>query len=536
MLVDDRSGVGVSPSPAARQFTRNSAFGTVAGLLTSLSSVLASVIIAHLLGVAATGTVAFAMWIAMVATAIVDLGIQASLARYLAELTAAGRTGAARWLARALWRWLLCSCTAALICFVTWAAWRWEREAMSSATAVMWGLVGVACALQALTGFTFGYLRGVQRFDRLALLMVVYLTFQLAGVAAGSVYFGATGAIAGYCAGAAVPAVLSFRHVTIGGPPWPELGTRVRRYALYAWAGALSGTFVWSRAELFFLERSADSAAVGLFNVAVTLANFASQGPLLLTAGLLPYFAERFGRGAVGEMQEAYATATRVLAFLVLPACFGMAALLPSLLPLMYGRAFADAVPAATVLVLASGVGATASVGTTLVMAADRSDFVFVSGLLCAALAIATGFTIIPTFGLMGAAWSRAIIQIAAVAMGGGFVFWRLRFRLPLFDLAKLLLAAAVCGVAARGCLALITGVASFVPAIVVGAVCYAVAVRMLHALHPRDADRLRTLCGTCPSSVRGAVERAVALLVPEQIVTAALVSAPPRRSAGDAD
>jgi O-antigen/teichoic acid export membrane protein len=51
-------------------------FGTVAGLLTALSSVFASVIIAHALGVAATGVVAFAMWVAMVAAAVVDLGVQ----------------------------------------------------------------------------------------------------------------------------------------------------------------------------------------------------------------------------------------------------------------------------------------------------------------------------------------------------------------------------------------------------------------------------------------------------------------------------
>jgi|HubBroStandDraft_4_1064222.scaffolds.fasta_scaffold00284_8 O-antigen/teichoic acid export membrane protein len=535
MPIDSRAKVGAAPSAGARQFTRNSAFGTLAGLLTALSSVFASVIIAHALGVAATGTVAFAMWVAMVATAIVDLGVQASLARYLPELTAARRRAGARWLANWLWRWLACSCAAAFVGFVGWAAWRWQGGAMPTAEAAMWGLVGLACALQALTGFTFGYLRGVQRFDRLALLTVVSLSCQLAGVAVGSLYFGAAGAVAGYCAGSAVPAALSLRHAGAHGLRDSVLGARVRRYALYAWAGALSSTFVWSRAELFFLQRSTGSVAAGLFTVAVTLANLASQAPILLTAGLLPYFAESFGRGAVGEMREAYATATRVLAFLVLPACFGMAALLPTALPLLYGRAFADAVPAATVLVLAAGVGATASVGATLVMAMDRSDFVFVSGLLSAVLAIAAGFTVIPVFGLIGAAWSRAVIQIAAVAMGGGFVYWRLRFPLPLFDLARLLLAAAACGVAARSCLVLTTGISSLFLAIVAGVVTYAVAVRALRALHPRDADRLRTLCGVFPVGIRAAAERVIGLLAPEQTGDAALLAATQHRSAGDA-
>jgi O-antigen/teichoic acid export membrane protein len=379
-------------------------------------------------------------------------------------------------------------------------------------------------------------LRGIQRFDRLALLTTVFLVGQLAGVAFGAVYFGATGAVAGYCAGSIVPAALSLRHAKPVSGRWPELGARVRRYALYAWAGALSGTFVWSRAELFFLERSTGNAAAGLFTVAVTLANLASQGPMLLTAGLLPYFAANFGRGAVGEMKAAYATATRVLAFLVLPACFGMAALLPTALPLMYGRDFVGAVPAATVLVLAAGVGATASVGTTLVMAMDRSDFVFVSGLASAALAIAAGFTVIPAFGLMGAAWSRAVIQIAAVAMGGGFLFWSLRFPLPLFDLTRLLLAACICGAAARAALSLSNGLASLGLAIAAGVVSYAGAVRLLRALHPSDADRLRGLCAIFPTPVRAATTRMIRLLAPEPAPVVAFAAARSQRSPGDAD
>ena len=54
-----------------------------------------------------------------------------------------------------------------------------------------------------------------------------------------------------------------------------------------------------------------------------------------------------FGRDALPEMKTGYATATRVLAFLVLPASFGMAAILPTALPLVSGQAFAAAVPAA---------------------------------------------------------------------------------------------------------------------------------------------------------------------------------------------
>jgi O-antigen/teichoic acid export membrane protein len=257
---------------------------------------------------------------------------------------------------------------------------------------------------------------------------------------------------------------------------------------------------------------------------------------MLLTAGLLPYFAGNFGHKAVGEMRDAYATATRVLAFLVLPACFGMAALLPTLLPLIYGRAFAGAVPAATVVVLASGVGATASVGTTLVMAMDRSEVVFASGLACAVLAVAAGLTVIPAFGLMGAAWSRGAIQLAGAAMGGGYIFCRLHFPLPLFDLGRLLLAAAICGLAARLALSAATGLPSLLLAVAAGTVSYAVAVRLMRALHPRDADRLRVLCRFLPARARAVADLLVALLAAEPRPQAGFAAAWQKRSAGHAD
>jgi O-antigen/teichoic acid export membrane protein len=507
---------GRSPGSAG-QFARNSAFGTVAGMLSALASFFASVIVAHALGVEATGVVAFALWIATLAAAIVDFGIQASLARYLPELTAAGRPDETHRLARALWRWLALASSATAVGFAGWAWWRWQSAAISGQDGLIWGLVGLLCAMQALAGFTNGLLRGLQRFDRLALLTIVSLGCQLGGVAIGAIVFGATGAIAGYCAGSAVPAALSLRYAVPGPSPSREIVVRVRRYALYAWAAALSSTFVWSRAEVFFLQRSTGSAAVGLFTVAVTLASLAAQGPMLLTAGLLPYFAQSFGDGDIAKIKEGYATGTRVLAFLVLPACFGLAALLPVMLPMMYGKAFADAVPAAAVLVLFAGIGAISSVATSLIMAMDRSDFVFISGLAAAALAVAAGLTVIPAYGLMGAVWARASIQLVAVVMGSAFMFWRLGFPMPVFDLGRLLLAASVCGLAARGCLMLVPGAASLLLAIPAGAVAYAVSVRALRALRPADAERLRTLCRRLPAKLGAACELAIGWLTSDR-------------------
>jgi len=509
MLPDDQQPLAAELGIA--RFSQNSSYGAIAGLCNALGSLLTGIIVAHSLGVENTGVIAFALWIAMFAAAVADLGIQATLARYLPELIASDRPRDADRLAAYLQRRIALSCCAALALFICYGVWDWRTGRAGSA---VWGLIGVACALQALAGFTYGYLRGIQRFHHVALTTAVSLGVQLVLVAVGSLTFGIPGALVGYCAGSAVPAALALRSVHGIGPLASDIRVRAWRYALYAWAGALSSTLVWSRAEVFFLNRSTGSAAVGLFTVGVTLANLASQGPMLLTAGLLPYFAQRFGKGAFAEMGEAYAAATRMLAFLVFPACFGMAAVLPVLLPMLYGQDFAGAIPAASILLVGAGIGSAAFVGSSLVMAVDRSDFIFLSGLLAAALTVIAGFTVIPASGLMGAACARAAIQVAVVAFGSWFIYFRLRFPLPFAALAKLLLAALSCGAAARLCL-LVTSPASLPAAILSGGVVYLVTVRALRALPASDIERLRAVVRPLPGWLRSSTEFALWVISP---------------------
>lgn len=492
----------------AGRFARNSAFGTLAGLCTALGSVLGSVIVAHVLGVDGTGLVVYALWLAMVTAAIADLGVQPTLARYLPELIGSGNGDQADRLAAVLRRPNAIAACGALMIFAGYALLYWRRP-----DSPLWLMVGLAAALQTLAGFTYGRLRGVQRFDQVAVLTALSFGCQLGGIAIGIYAFGAAGAVAGYGAGSVLPALMTWRIGRASFALAPGLRLRVGRYAVFAWASALASSVVWSRAEVFFLQRSSGSAAVGLFSVGLTLANLAAQGPMLLTAALLPRFAQDYGKGAVAEMRAAYAAATRVLAFLVFPACLGMAAVLPAALPLVYGADFSGAVPAATVLVMAGAVGATSSVATNLIMAIDRSDFLFLNGIMAAGLTVVAGLTVIPAFGLMGAVWSRAAVQLAAVAIGGWFVLRRLHFPLPLWDLGKLLAAAILCAAAARLSLAAVPGVLSLPAAIAAGIVVYIAAVRHIGGLPPGDIAWLRAMGSRMPAPVRGRVNFALRLI-----------------------
>lgn len=500
----------------ASRFARNSLFSTLAGLATALGSFLSMVVVARLLGPSGTGMIAYALWLVTLSITFADLGIFQTLTRYLPELTAEGDDSAARNLASALLRPYLA------LAVLGGALFAWLGSHAGGPTpdspGRIWWLIGLLFTLQFVASFGLGLLRGMQRFDTAAKLTVLSFLMQLAAVAAGCLLDGVEGALIGYCAGSLLPLGAILAALPRRPAVDPALRRRVLRFALFSWAGALTLAMVWSRLEIFFLQRYFGAETVALFTVGFTFANLASQGPLLLTGGLLAYFSESYGQRRTDQIRNAYASATRLMAFLLLPACFGLAAILPALLPLVYGPAYAAAVPTACVLVAGAAIGATGSVGSQMIYAHDRSDFIFASGLVGAALTILAGFLVVPHFGLMGAAVARTAIHTVMLGLGAWFITRRFGYPMPMRELCRLLVAALLCAGAASLCIHLVRDPrAAVVLAVASGAVVYLAAVRALGALPESDIARLQSLLGRIPGLVRGPMTGLLTLLAPRR-------------------
>ena len=495
------------------RFARNSLFSTLAGLGTALGSLLSMVLVARILGVTATGQIAYMLWIVMLAVTFADFGIYQSLTRYLPELTAKDEGETAWRLAAYLLRPALVFAGLGAAAFVYRAL---TARADGPIAPNGWWLIGLLFMLQLISSFGLGLLRGMQHFDAAAKLTLASLVLQALAVFAGALLAGVDGALLGYCFGNMLPIIVIARLVGRSPLISRELRARVIKFALFSWAGALTLTLVWSRLELFFLQRYLGSEAVALFTVGLTLANLASQGPLLLTGGLLAHFSENYGRHNIERMQDAYSTATRVMAFILFPTCLGLAAVVPLLLPMVFGPNFAPAVPAASVLAAGAAIGAAGSVGSQMIYAHERSDFIFASGLVGAALSVAAGFLIIPVYGLMGAALARVAIHGIMFALGSWFIMRRLSLRLPAAALAKLLLSALICALAGYLCTVSLANPLMALPAAVVaGTIAYMASVRALGALPSHDIARLRGLTVRLPGIARGPMASLFTFLAP---------------------
>ena len=492
---------------SANRLARNSAFGAIAGLFTNLSNFGISVVLARTLGVDGTGGVTYALWLITITTTVADLGVPASLARYLPELTASGQSEEAAGLTATLFRRYVVSIMGLALSVAGVAVWIWLRQPSTDVEQSVTGnpftvlLIGLCCAGQGLAAFAIGYHKGMQRFDDLARITMASVLVQIAATALGSHFFGVDGALAGNAAGNVLMAASAIKAGEGTGRASPDLTARVNRYAMFTWAAGAAAAFAWARIEVVFLERSWGHESVGLFMVGLTLSSMAVQGPMLLTTGLLPFLTERFGENAIDKMREAYATGTRLMAFMLFPACFGTAAIMPGLLPLIYGRQFEAGVPAAEILVAAAALGS-ATVGSNVVYAMERSDFIFYSGLVGLVLSTASGFLVIPVFGVIGAACSRALVQIILVALGQWFLARRLRFSAPYGSLAALLCAALICAGVARLLIVMLPDPLGIPIAILGGAVAYFGVVRALGALPASDAERLIFVVRSLPLDV----------------------------------
>jgi O-antigen/teichoic acid export membrane protein len=490
---------------ASVQFARRSVLSAIAGACVILSNFLSGIITARILGVSGTGEVAYIIWLISISGFIADLGLSPVVARYVPEMRGRGEYREADQLAG----YLVCAlvvCMLAVgivtvVCLHVLPYVGFVRTTTFGKTAL---LISLAIFVYVFGGFAQYYLRGLQAFGKLARICGASLAIQVVGVVLGSLLFGTEGAVGGYIAGQIIPAVLALRLVRYAAPVERALWLRVRRYAVYAWAANIANAFVWARMEVFFLQQFWDSDAVGLFTVALMLTNLAAQGPTLLTTAVLSLLAEKRGKNDAESMRRIFSTGTRLIAALVLPACFGAAAVMPILIPFIFGPSFAPAIPAAILLVCVSALAVITLITTNLVNALERNDFLFSSSLFGAVFAVAIELLLVPRFGLMGAAVARAMIQLLMIACGCWFVTRRLGFALPMNALARLFAASVVSAATAALCVFVSRSPACLLVAIPAAGVVYILALRALNALPASDLVLLIAISDSLPKPLAG--------------------------------
>ena len=181
----------------------------------------------------------------------------------------------------------------------------------------------------------------------------------------------------------------------------------------------------------------------------------------------------------------------RWLTILIVPVCFGGAAIMPVLLPLLFGSEFTPAIAMAAVVVASAFTTALSLVPALTIGARERSDFYLYSTPVVAALSICALALAVPHSGGLGAAWVRFAIHGIWLTWLVAFCWLRLDIRLNLLELAKIGLSGLLCAASAFAVLQSVYGMTGLVLAVAAGALAYFAALRLFHCIPKEDVQAL---------------------------------------------
>lgn len=492
-------------------FLRNTILGFSSGAAVALAGFIGNAITARLLGPDNLGILAYVVFCVTIASMVAGLGIGIVQQRYIPNLRAEARDDEADGLIGATTRWSMVAAIVGGLLLFAYLYWpgRGVTEKLSEtsrdvviAVALIWFL----CWRMAEV-YQF-YLRGEQRFGELARLSAVSALIKLAVIALGAWLFGIPGALAGYIAGNLLPAARIGRLRRVKPMVSQELRREVTRFAFMSWVTAVIGGFVFGRTEILFLEHFTGIGAVGLFTAAVTVAEMAVQLPPLLLSALLPRFSEQHGLGAQDDMQRLYRTMTALIAMLIVPLCAGLAAIAPVLVPLLFGDEFRGAVPVASVLLIAAAVSSLGVTTLYLLQSIGKAGFLLMSNGVGLIGTIVLGFVLVPHFGLIGAAWSRGLVQVSVVLIETWYVTRKLKISPPYRALGAIALASvAQAAVAYVLCLEF-GGLVALLIAIPAAMITYLVALRILAVTRIVDPGLRDRLIAKTPQRMRPVISR----------------------------
>lgn len=494
-------------------FARNTLLGFSSGAAVALAGFIGNAITARLLGPDNLGVFAYVVFCVTIGSMIAGLGIGTVQQRFIPNLRAEGRDDEADGLIGATTRLSTVAAIVGAVVLFAYLFWpgRGAIEGPSETTRnVVIGLALVWFISWRMAEVYQFYLRGEQRFGELARLSGYSALIKLAVMAVGAWLFGIPGALAGFVAANLLPASRIFRLLRVKPHVGTELRSQVTKFALASWATAVLGGLVFGRTEILFLEHYTDLTAVGLFAAAVTVAEMAVQLPPLLLSALLPRFSEQHGLGAQDEMHRLYRTMTALIAMLIVPLCFGLAAISPVLVPLLFGAEFADAAAVASVLLIAAAVSSLGVTTFYLLQSIGKTGFLLMSNGVGLVGTIGLGFLLVPHFGLIGAAWSRGIVQVTVVLIETWYVTRRLNISPPYRALGAIALAAVAQAAVAYLAVVKLGGAVSLLVAIPAAIVVYLISLRVLRVSSMVDPGLVERVIERVPDRFRPVLRRLV--------------------------
>ncbi|SMC53974.1 lipopolysaccharide biosynthesis protein [Rhizobium sp. RU36D] len=483
-----------------------------ATLVALVSGFLVSVIASRLLGPTGAGAVAYAVWIAVCASAIADRGFPQMLLRHVAFLQDKGEARYQQIINSAFLSFLPAVCVV-FLGFTGYALTLWSDDRQAS---LLWLATGLLFASYAFAALSIAIARGKGRFRETALLTATGSALQVPVVLLGAVVAGPVGVVLGMLTRYLPQGLALSRHLqrpfrAVPGAVTPDM----KAYQRSVWTTDVIDVVLLARIEYVVIGFYLGHADLGYFAAAIAFAGLVTQLTLQLSPVFLVGLSKISAADGTALPQQLYRNGFRLTALVVFPLGLGGAGIISVFLPLVFGQDFQPAAAPAVLFLLASVPGGLAVVPWSYLAAQARAGLLLRLTLLYAAGLFTALALVVPVAGLLGAAAVRLVSELVFFLLLGAAVTRSGGPAVPWTDLLRIFLAAGLCGISAFAVTSAMPSLAGVVIGLVAGAAGFLLGIRLLSVATPDDAMRVeRLVIRHAPSRLREPVLRAARLVL----------------------
>lgn len=466
----------------------SSLLNTAAGIMSLVAGFSASVIVARVLGVEGSGVVAFALYFMWLSATIASGGMSQATLRFIAgDVTLDGAGGG---LFTTLMRRFVVTTTLVGLGISGYAAWLYAEGNQSGA--YIWGATVVLFLSYAYSTMALNAAHGLGEMRQAAEKTLIGCVIQPFAVLAGVFLAGAPGAILGHAL-RHLPQALAVRdYIRADGGRRAALTPEYWKYARHIWIESSLTVAMGAWAELAIIGLSFSFVEVGYYSIGLTMNGLVLQLAIFLLAILLPYLGSLNDSEDSALLEEAYQRSLRWLGLVLVPVCFGGAAVVPVMVPLIFGQDFIPGVNIAETMVLFTLPAAMAYVPGSAMLARRLSGDHMKIAVIRGVVSVVLMFALVPIYGALGVAWIKAVLSVLTF----GFLVWYCRkyLELPIAwrDLVKLVVAGILCAAAARLCIIWLPNLGGLALAVLAGAVVYCTAIFLLHIIRPEEIEQVK--------------------------------------------
>ncbi|MGE3267927.1 MAG: oligosaccharide flippase family protein [Chloroflexota bacterium] len=214
------------------------------------------------------------------------------------------------------------------------------------------------------------------------------------------------------------------------------------RYIAFAAPAAFvqfTDQLIWQRSGVFFLERDSTLEQVGFYSLAFTGFSLLLMLGWALVQGFYPAISHDFGAGDWPGIRRRLKQAAILASLYAAPVSFGGVAMLPYLLPLVYGEKVAPSIPVAQMLFVGLFPGVLTAVFGLTISAVGGIWLHVRLGIVSATVSVVANLILVPRLGAVGSAIANTLAQLTTAVLLVTFAHLKYRLSLPWRDVGIVL-------------------------------------------------------------------------------------------------